>query len=143
MTNGPYLSWRESHSTIEDLGAWASDVVTLTGAGEPRRVRIASATASLFGVLRARPEAGVTFTERDEREGNRVVLSHALARELFAGTEALGRGVTLDGTSYTVIGVMPAGFDFPDRDTLAWTRSSRMPDGTGVTDEQERRLLGG
>jgi len=139
MTNGPYLSWRESHTTIEDLGAWASDVVTLTGAGEPRRIRIASATASLFGVLRAHPEAGVTFTQQDERDGNRIVLSHALARELFSATEALGRAVTIDGTSYTVIGVMPAGFDFPDRDTLAWTPLSVNP--VIRPDQPEQRFL--
>jgi putative ABC transport system permease protein len=139
MTNGPYLAWRESHSMIEDLGAWASNVVTLTGAGEPRRVRIASATASLFAILRARPEAGVMFTEQDERDGSRAVLSHALARELFSGSDPLGRAVTFDGISYTVIGVMPAGFEFLDPETVAWTPMRVAP--VIRPDQPEQRFL--
>ena len=101
MTNGPYLTWRDAPGTIEAIGGWASDVATLT-AGEPRRVRVATATASLFDVLRTRPALGVPFTAADEASGDRALISHALWRERFGGApDVLGRALVLDGRSYT------------------------------------------
>ena len=122
MTNGPYLAWRDTPGTIEAIAGWASDVVTLTAAGgEPRRVRIATATASLFDVLRVRPSLGAAFTIADEASRDRAIISNALWHERFGGAaDVLGRSLTLDGRSYTIGGVLPPGFNFPDDETCVW-----------------------
>jgi predicted permease len=123
MTNAAFLAWREQAATIEGLAAWSPGVMTLTGAGEPERLRVTAATASLFPVLGVRPLIGSLFQERDELPaGSRVVvLSERLWRQRL-GTDAaiLGRVLQLDGRPHTVVGVLPDGAAFPDRQTQAW-----------------------
>jgi hypothetical protein len=58
FTNIAYLAWRQHAATIDGIAAWSESRVTLTGAGEPERIRIAAATSSLFKVLGARPLIG-------------------------------------------------------------------------------------
>ena len=121
LTNGTYLAWRQAGSTFDGLGAWSSDVVTMAGQGEPRRVRIASATASLFGVLRARPAQGTLFSEADEQASTSALISDGLWRDQFGrADDVIGRSLLLDGRSYTIVGVMARDFDFPDRETRVW-----------------------
>jgi predicted permease len=120
LTNGTYLTWRQNRSTIEDIGGWSTETVTLTGAGEPRRIRIASTTPSTFTVLRASPATGAGFVD-EEQAADRVLISHALWQEQLGGAPGVpGQAIVLDGRAYTISGVMPAGFAFPDRDTRAW-----------------------
>ena len=121
LTNGTYLAWCERPSTIDGIGAWSAEMVTLTGAGEPRRIRIASVTASLFTVLRARPAIGTAFRDDDETDDGRVLISDALWHEQFGGaSNALGQSITFNGRVRTIAGVMSADFAFPDRETRAW-----------------------
>jgi putative ABC transport system permease protein len=134
MTNGSYLAWASEPKTIESLGAYSGSTVTLTGAGDPQRVRIAAATASLFTVVRAVPARGSLFTAQDEAAANVAIISHAFWQRQFGGAEdVLGRTLTLDGKSRTIAGVMSPDFAFPDRDTVAWVpysiRPSRTADG--------------
>src|SRR5687767_5725294 len=65
ITNGTYLAWRESASTIEALGGWSAVPATLREAGDADRIRIARMTPSMFAVLRARPAMGRLFVEED------------------------------------------------------------------------------
>ena len=133
FSNAAYLAWRDRADTIEALAAWAPRTVTLAGAGDAERVRIAAATASLFPLLGVRPLLGVVFTEDDERESDVrvVVLSEALWRQRFAGSpDALDRVLELDGQPHRVVGVLPDGAAFPDRDTRAWV-PFRVPPATG------------
>jgi predicted permease len=119
FTNAAYLAWREDTATLENIGAWSLRSVTLAGTGEPERIRIAAATASLFPVLGARPLIGSFFESKDETLPV-VVLSERLWRQRFAADPAvLGRPVQLDGESYTVVGVLPDSMAYPDRQTLA------------------------
>ncbi len=119
FTNTAYLAWREQARTMDDIAAWTSRVVTLSGAGEPERIRIAEATASLFSVLHVRSLVGTTFEEKDETS-HVVVLSESLWRDRFSGDRAVtGRLVELDGRPYTVVGVLPEALAFPDRQIRA------------------------
>jgi putative ABC transport system permease protein len=119
MSNTAYVVWRERPATIESLAAWSSRVVTLTGSTEPERLRITTATASLFPVLGARPLIGSFFEDRDERS-RVIVLSERLWRERFgADASVLGRTIHLDGEPFTVVGVNPDRFAYPDRRALA------------------------
>ena len=97
FTNAAYLAWREEAATIEHIAAWSQRLVTLTGVGEPERIRITSATATLFPLLGARPLVGSFFEQRDETSPM-IVLSEGLWRQRFSADPAvLGRSVHLDG----------------------------------------------
>ena len=93
------------------------------GAGDPERIRIAAASASLFPVLGVRPLIGSLFDRTDElsKDGAVIVLSESLWRQRFGADPAvLGRLVRLDGQPYRVVGVLPGGLAYPDRQTRAW-----------------------
>jgi predicted permease len=122
FTNTAYFAWRDRASTIEDLAAWSQATVTLSGAGEPDRIRITQTTASLFRVLGVRPILGALFGEKDEIDKPSVVIvSESLWRQRFGGDpKAIGRIVRLDGAPHTLAGVLPDDLAFPDRRTRAW-----------------------
>ncbi len=119
FSNTAYLAWRDGASTIAGLAAWSTRLVTLSGAGEPERIRIVAATATLFPVLDVRPLLGAPFRASDEAQPV-VVLSETLWRDRYGADPAiLGRAIELDGQPYTVVAVMPGSVAFPDRRTLA------------------------
>jgi putative ABC transport system permease protein len=127
FTNAAYLAWREQPTTIEHIAAWSQRVVTLTGAGEPERIRITAATASLFAVLGVRPLLGSFFDQKEEASPV-IVLSEGLWRQRFGGDPAvLGRLVHLDGQAYTVVGVLADTDGYPDRQTRAVVPYSIRP----------------
>jgi predicted permease len=120
FTNAAYLAWREEATTIEGLAAWSQRMVTLGGAGEPERIRITTASASLFPVLGLRPLIGDLFTEANEAAPV-VVIAEGLWRQRFgADPGVLGTIVQLDGNAHTVVGVLPDALAFPDRQSRAW-----------------------
>ena len=103
------------------VGASTRQQYNLTGAGDPQEVQAASVTADLFATLQVHPEIGALFTAAEERSPVALV-SHGLWVTSFGGDpRIIGKPIALDGKSYTVIGVMPAGFQFPDRSIRVWT----------------------
>ena len=119
FTNAAYLAWRPEAATIENLAAWSQRVVTITGTGDPERIRITAASATLFAALGARPLIGSLFEEKDETSPV-IVLSETLWRQRFGGDPTvLGRLIQLDGEAYTAIGVLPDAQAYPDRQTRA------------------------
>jgi putative ABC transport system permease protein len=117
-----YRSWRESSRTLEALGIWTWITATLSDdATEAERVDGAWVAASLFPALGVRPLIGRGFTADEETPGrDRVVLlSHRLWQRRFGGDSTIvGRPITIDGKRYTVVGVMPPHFNFPERGDL-------------------------
>src|SRR5688500_11761524 len=106
MTNVVYESWRSEATTVDGLAAWSQRTVTLTGAGDPERIRIVTATASLFEVLGVQPLIG-GFYGRALETTPVVVLSEALWRQRFGGDPSIvGRLVQFDGAAHTVVGVL-------------------------------------
>jgi predicted permease len=130
VTNGTFLAWREHRSTIGDLGGWLTQTATLTGAGDPVRVPIIPMTPSLFRILRVHPLIGRLFNE-DEGASDQpgaVLLSYSLWQERFGGgSDIVGHGLQLNERPYTIVGVMPRDFAFPDPETRAWTAWSVPP----------------
>jgi putative ABC transport system permease protein len=115
------LDIKEQSQTIEDLAAYETGGANLTSSGDPARVNMASVNASLFPLLGIQPSIGRTFLEEEDKPGrDKVVLvGDALWRSRFgADPEMVGKTIGLSGTTYTVIGIMPAGFRFPDQDEL-------------------------
>jgi putative ABC transport system permease protein len=115
--------WRTQNTVFEDLAATNDAPYNLTGMGEPESLIGYSLAANFFQVAGVQPALGRAFTPEEDRAGapGVVVLSHRLWRRRFGSDlNALGRSVTLNGAPYTVIGVMPAGFQHPQRAEL-WT----------------------
>jgi putative ABC transport system permease protein len=88
----------------------------LIGRGEPERLRGATIMADYLTTLGIKPILGRAFSREEDEPGGAPValISHAVWQKHFAGSsEVIGRSVNLDGRSYNIIGVMPAGFDLP------------------------------
>jgi len=95
----------------------------LTGEGEPERLYGAAVSAELFSLLGVLPERGRVFAPGEDQPGKHreVILSYPLWEHKFkADPNVIGRQITLAGTSYEVVGVMPAHFQFPSSKTEVW-----------------------
>src|SRR5437764_1591896 len=103
------------------VAATATQRYNLTGTGDPREVQVAAGTADVLDVLQVHPEIGHGFTAAEERS-TLALVSHGLWVTSFGRDPGiLGRSISLDGRSFTVVGVMPAGFQFPNEDVQVWT----------------------
>jgi putative ABC transport system permease protein len=118
-----YFDWRDQNQVFEGMAAMADQSFNLTGAGEPERIDGKRVNANLFELLGVAPQHGRAFAAEEDRPGaNKVVLlSHALWQRRF-GSDAgvVGQTLTLNGEAHTVVGVMPADFQFPDRQAELW-----------------------
>jgi predicted permease len=106
---------RASHP-FQYVGAFQNDSFNLTGSGEPERFDGYRATAEFFGALGVSPVLGRVYNNEEDQPGHEfvVVLSYQLWQDRFGGSrDVLGRSIVLNGSPYTVIGVMPADFAFP------------------------------
>jgi putative ABC transport system permease protein len=109
------LLTRESHP-FQSVGAFQNDSFNLTGSGEPSFLDGYRASAEFFPALGVVPALGRTFTAEEDQPGHQyeVILSDRLWRERFSSRgDILGHAVYLNGYAYTVVGVMPPGFQFP------------------------------
>ncbi|HEY6808174.1 MAG TPA: ABC transporter permease, partial [Gemmatimonadales bacterium] len=103
------------------VGASTSQRYNLTGAGDPLEVQAASVSADLFGVLGVTPEVGRLFAPADEHAPVALIAHGLWATSFGADPDIVGKPIALDGKSYTVIGVMRAGFHYPDDAIKVWT----------------------
>jgi putative ABC transport system permease protein len=112
--------YRDSSRTLTRMAAYEPDERNLTGSGHPERIKVVSVTPEVFDVLGVRPMRGRAFGEPDARKDAPlvVILTDALWKSDF-GSDAniVGRRVEVDGVRAEIVGVMPAGFAFPDADT--------------------------
>lgn len=114
-----YIDRREQADALADTALYTGQSFNLAAQGRPERLVGLMATPSLFSTLQIEPAIGRAFTEDAAVPGNdrQVVLSHRVWRNRFnAEPGILGRDVRLNGEPYVVIGVMPEGFAFPNRD---------------------------
>jgi len=113
-----YATWKAGAKTLSGIAGYMRFAANFWAGGEGERVECALATESLFPLLGAQPILGRRFLPEEDRPGGPPValLSHRFWQTHFGGDRAVtGRTVTLDGASYTVVGVLPAGFRVPDR----------------------------
>jgi predicted permease len=118
-------------SVFEEQAMYNSTDVSVDQNGTPTRVRLLNVTPSFFRLLQIPPRLGRTFTEAEGEIGNekKVVLSYALWQSQFGGdASAVGRDIRIDGTPYTVVGVMPAGFRFINSDVMLWRALAFTPE---------------
>ncbi len=125
VSPGNFLDWQKQNTSFEKLVAINRAAYNLvSGDADPERLRGARVSAGLFEMLGANPVQGRTFTDEEDQPGrdNVVILSGSLWKRRFGSDpNIIGQSLTLSSASYTVIGIMPATFQFPDRDTELWT----------------------
>ena len=116
-----YRDLKTMSTSFAALGAFGSDAVNLVGGGEPRRIAITPVTPEVLPLLGVPPMIGRVF-EPGTNDVNATVIGYGLWQSQFGGSVAiLGQKIDLNGVPYTVIGVMPATFHFPNRDVQLWT----------------------
>jgi predicted permease len=118
MSPSSYLVYREEGRSFDDVGLWNGGAVSVTGSGEPERVRILSVTDGTLSLLRVKPFLGRTFTAEDDspKSPERVLLTHAYWQRTFGSDPAIvGKSITVDGRPREIVGVLPADFRFLDQ----------------------------
>lgn len=119
-----FVDYATSSQAIESAAAWYYGTATVgADEGRPERLVAGVVTPSLFDVLRTGPQLGRTFTSEEGLPGGPsvIVLSHGYWQSRFGGApDVLGRRMDVNGTSRTIIGVMPASFDYP-ADARLWS----------------------
>jgi putative ABC transport system permease protein len=118
-----YRDWKEQSKSFEAFGAYSSLSANLAGEGVPERLTGSVVTAEVLPLIGVKPIIGRWFTEEEDRHGaaGTVIISYSLWQARFGGNASvLGKKVILDDEPCTVIGVMPAGFAFPNRRDDVW-----------------------
>lgn len=110
-----FIDWRDQNTVFDGMAAMAQGSFNLTGAGEPERCDGRRVSANIFNLLGVEPILGRTFRPEEDKPGSHVVLlSYGLWQRRFGGEAGVvGRALSLNGESYTVIGVMPRTAELP------------------------------
>jgi putative ABC transport system permease protein len=114
-----FLDWRARNHVVDGMAAFDTEDFTLIGARDPEHLQGAVVSAQLFSLLGVTPELGRTFRPEEDTPGavsgtDAVILSYGLwQREFGADAAVLGRVLQFGSKRFTVVGVMPQGFQFP------------------------------
>lgn len=125
-----FREWQERNQSFQSLAAYDSLKLNLTGGDRPEAIDVALVTANLFPLLGVQPVRGRGFrTEEEQPATNKVaVISDGLWQRRFgADAGVVGKPLVLDGDSYTVIGIMPPRFSFPEKIDV-WLPLSFVPE---------------
>jgi len=125
VAGGMYAAWKAQASSVEQMGIYGTDSDNLSDNGGqlPERIRYAEGSWDLFSTLGVQPELGRFFAQNEDRHGapGVVVLTHSLWIRRYGGDRnIIGKTIQLDAEPYTVIGVLPAWFVYPDTQTQLW-----------------------
>lgn len=109
-----YKDFRDQNHSFEAVGAVRNAVVTITGVAEAELLPAQNLTANLFDILGVQPEIGRTFGKEEDSPGgpNVALISHSLWQRRFSSSrDVLAKAITLDNQSYSIVGVLPPGFE--------------------------------
>jgi predicted permease len=112
-----YFTDREQSKTLQDVGMYNGDSLSITGVGQPEHVNGLDVTDGTLPMLGVKPILGRLFTRQDDSASapKTILLSHAYWQRKFGGdTSVVGRTLTVDGTAREIIGVLPRNFTFLD-----------------------------
>ncbi|MEW6127972.1 MAG: ABC transporter permease [Acidobacteriota bacterium] len=126
-TVADYVDWQAQNQTLETISLMGSSSVNLTGSGDPQRAGAATVTTNFFELLKVKPRLGAAFASVDEQNLKEkiAVISDNLWQSRFGGDESIiGEKILIDQESYTIVAVMPSGFNFP--------RQNEMPKLAGI-----------
>jgi putative ABC transport system permease protein len=110
-----FFDWRAQNHTFERLAAYHDSELTLTGLDQPAHLNTEMVSYDLFPLLGVSPVLGRGFLPEEEKAGSHVlIMSHEFWESRFGSDpKIVGRTLTLNNVNYSVVGVMPAGFNFP------------------------------
>jgi putative ABC transport system permease protein len=117
-----YLDWKSQSDAFEQMAVFGYAGFSLSSGNDPVAVTGAFVSSDFFSVLRANVSQGRAFQAEEEQPGRDrvVVVSHKLWQRAFgANPNLIGQTLTLNSQTFTVIGIMPAGFEFP-REAELW-----------------------
>src|SRR2546430_3422988 len=127
-----YLDWHSQSSSFEPMAAYGFRAFTVGGTERPEAVQAGAVASDFFPLLRVQPLLGRTFTPDEDLpgQGHVVLLGHNFWRDHFASDpNIVGRSMVIDGETYSVVGVMPPTFQFPNWAKiwvpLAWSNEIR------------------
>ncbi len=126
-----YLDWKAQSTSFDSMSIYGFRGLTFGGTDHPELIQASAVPPDFFTVLRAQPLLGRTFTRDDDHPNPRtILLSYKLWRDRFASDPGIvGRDITVDSQSFTVVGVMPERFRMPDFAKawvpLGWTDADR------------------
>ena len=134
VTYPDFIDWRDGQQSFQQLAAYSTRDFTLTGTGDPVRLRGAMVTSELFPILGVQPKLGRFFRSEEDKPDVRVaILSHRMWQEQFASDPGIcEKTIQLHGQSFNVAGVMPKGFAFPvQNDPIIdfWTTTAILQEG--------------
>ena len=118
-TPANFFDWKKQNTVFEDVAAFGTWTMTLTGDGEPEQLLGTRVSSGYFSVVGVEPMLGRSFAneEYEPGKGQVVILGHAFWQRRYAGDRAIvGKSITLNDNPYVVIGVMPPGI-YPARPT--------------------------
>jgi putative ABC transport system permease protein len=141
---GDFAIWKQRSGVFEDLAPSYDDAMTLTGQGSPAFLIGYAVSANYLRILGVQPQLGRLYTDAEDAPGAPKValLSDHLWRTTFHSDAGIvNNAITLDGVAYTVLGVMPRGFDYPSTVEI-WTPSAIAAGAFGDFDHTYVRILG-
>src|SRR6185369_3676749 len=121
VTSANFLDWRTQNTVFEHLAAIKQTTSNLALSDHAERIELAQTNANFFDVFGLTPQYGRLFTPQDEQAGHEpvVIVSDSLWQRRFGSDASLvGKPITLDGLNFTVIGITPPGFQYPDKTEL-------------------------
>jgi putative ABC transport system permease protein len=138
-----YFEWRDEAKSFDQMGAYRWDALNLTGESRPEKVQGFEITANFFDLLGVHPRMGRTFLPEEEQRGKdqEIILSSGLWERRFASDpNILGKTVKVYGKTFTIIGVMGKGFDYP-KPAEAWVPLSFDVKERAVRDQRQLWVL--
>jgi putative ABC transport system permease protein len=145
VTAANFLDWRAQNTVFEHLAAIRIATTNLALSDRAERLDLAQTSANFFDVFGVGPQYGRLFQPQDEQAGHApvVVLSHALwVRRFGSDTGIVGKPITLDGANFTVIGIAPPGFQYPDKTELWLPPLRTVPELFPQVDPTQNRGMG-
>jgi len=131
VAGGMYAAWKKASSSVEQMAIYGTDSINLSGTGGvpgssggmPEKIRYAECSWNLLAMLGVVPEAGRLFVEADDRPqaAATAVLTHSLwVRRYGSDRGIVGKTILLNAKPFTVVGVLPAWFEYPDTQVQLW-----------------------
>ncbi len=144
LTGPDYLDWQAQSRTLEatSLYSWER-TANASGTGQSEAVSVSSTQADFFALLGVQPRIGRTFDPGEDQAGKNhvAILSNAFWHRQFGGrSDVLGKTIELNDESYSVIGVLPAWFNF-QRASEIWTPMDMTPKALGPRGEHSYRAI--
>ena len=127
-----YLDWERQNDVFQSMAIYGFRSFNITGSEQPQALQASAVSHDFYSTLGVHPMLGRTFTADEQQPGRShvVILGYALWKSSFGGNpHIVGSSISLDDQPYTVVGVMPPNFKFPDWaqlwTPLGWTDQER------------------